>query len=351
MIEDILNNPLLEASFFNNTVQEYITFGFLFLVLSFVIFITKYIARRKLFSLVKKTEKLQIFLDALNKIRAPFYLFVSFYITISIIELPEILSKVLFLILVFWVPIKVILIGSQFVDFFLNTLLEKKANKGSIAMMRAIGNIIKGVLWVLEGIVVLSLLGVNVTGLVAGMGIGGVAVAFALQGILSDLFSSFSLYFDKPFLEGDFIVVNDTWGTVERIGIKSTRIRSIQGEEIIFSNKELTSVKVHNMGRMEKRRAEFNLGVTYETPTKKMEKIPQIVREIVDKEEDVTFDRIHFFNFGDFSLDYKLIYFVNSPDYRLFMDINERVLLNIKRAFEKESIDFAYPTKTIHLSK
>ena len=351
MINNILNDPFLEVTFFNNTVLDYITFAVLFIGLALSIFTAKYILRRKLFKLIKKEEKLQILLDVLNRIRLPFYLFVSFYVTVSVLELPPTVSRIIFLIFIIWASVKAVRIGTDFVDFLLDTILEKKASKGSVAMVRAMGNIAKGILWIFAGMVVLSLLGVNVTGMVAGMGIGGVAIAFALQGILSDLFSSFSLYFDKPFVEGDFVVIGDTWGTVERIGIKSTRIRSIQGEEVIFSNKELTSVKVHNMGRMKRRRAEFDMGVTYETPTKKMEKIPSIVQKIVEKEEEVTFDRIHFFNFGDFSLDYKLVYFVDSPDYMKFMDINERVLLNIKKAFEKEKIDFAYPTKTIHLSK
>ncbi len=351
IIKSFTSNPLWGFSFFNNTVVEYVIFISSVILLSLGFFVLKRFLLKKVPKLIKKKNYLQVFLDVLSRVRSPFYIFIALYISLPFLQLPELLLKVFFLALVFWAPIKVVTLLSLVVDFILSNFLEKKASEGSVAMIRATGNIAKGALWIFAGMIVLSLLGINVTGLMAGMGIGGIAIAFALQGILSDLFSSFSLYFDKPFIEGDFIVVNDTWGTVERIGIKSTRIRSIQGEEIILSNKELTSAKVHNMKRMTRRRAEFDIGITYETPTKKMEKINSIIKKIVDKENDATFDRLHFHNFGNFSLNYKLIYFVESPDFVLFMDINERVLLNIKRAFEKEGINFAYPTSTVRLVK
>ncbi len=351
MIENIFQNEIWSVSFFNNTTLEYFIFTLIFVFLSLAFFATKYILLRKIAKKVKDQKFLKVVIAIVEKIRSPFYAFISLYVALSYLEIPEILSKIFFYILIFWISYRVVIAGYQVIDFVLDKLIEKKANQGSKSMMRALGNITKGILWLFAGMVVLSILGVNVTGLVAGMGIGGIAVAFALQGILSDLFSSFSLYLDKPFTEGDFIVVGDTWGTVEKIGIKSTRIRALQGEEIIFSNKELTSAKVHNMKKMERRRAQFTLGVTYETPTKKMEKIPGIIKKIIEKEEIAEFDRINFMKFNDFSLDYDLVYFINSPDYKIFANTNERILLNIKKDFEKEGIDFAYPTKTIHLSK
>lgn len=351
MIENIFQNTIWKASFFDNTVLDYFIFALIFIFLVFAFFLTKYILLRKISKKVKEQRFLKVIIAIIEKIRSPFYSFVSFYIALSYLESPEILSKISFYILIFWTSYRIVIAGYQVIDFILDGLIEKKANQGSKSMMRAMGNIAKGVLWVFAGMTILSLLGVNVTGLVAGMGIGGIAVAFALQGILSDLFSSFSLYFDKPFVEGDFIVVGDTWGTVEKIGIKSTRIRAIQGEEIIFSNKELTTAKVHNMKKMEKRRAQFSLGITYETPTEKMKKIPAIIEKIIKKEDIAELDRINFINFNDFSLDYDLVYFINSPDYKIFVNTNERILLDIKKEFEKEKIEFAYPTKTIHLSK
>ncbi len=351
MIENILTDPLLQTHYFGNFLWEYVVFFAIFLFLSLGFFALKYVLFRKLSNYIKEQKIFNLFLQILDKIRSPFYIFVSFYIALSAIVIPELLSKIFFIIFVAWATYRGVIIGQQTVDFFLYKFVQKNVEKNSEAMIRALGNVAKGVVWVVGALIFLSIMGVNVTGFVAGMGIGGIAIAFALQNILSDLFSSFSIYFDKPFIEGDLIVVGEKWGTVEKIGIKSTRVRSLQGEEIIFSNKELTSAQVHNFRKMEKRRADFGIGVVYQTSTEKMEKIPEIVKSIVDKEEMTEFNRMHFNNFGDFSLDYLLVYYVNSPDYMVYMDVNQRVLLNIKKAFEKEGIEFAYPTKTIFLSK
>ncbi len=351
MIENIFAGSVWEVEYLGNALWEYVAFLSILLSLAFFVFLVKHFLFRRLSSRIKEKEIFNLFLDIVDKIRSPYYVFVSFYIALGVIEIPELLSRLFWIILVLWTVYRVVIVGYQFIDFFLDGYLKKQAESGNTAMIRAAGNIAKGILWLFAGLVVLSFLGVNVTGIVAGMGLGGVAVAFALQGILSDLFSSFSIYFDKPFVEGDFINVGDKWGTVEKIGIKSTRIRSIGGEEIVISNRDLTTAQVHNYRNMNRRRAEFAIGVVYETPIKKMEKIPQIIREIVEKEEIATFDRIHFRNFGDFSLDYILVYYIETRDYTIFLDTNQRVLLNIKRAFEKEGIEFAYPTKTIHLVK
>ncbi len=346
----IFSESFWKIEYFNNALWEYLVFLLIFLGLSFGFFLFKYIFYRKISAIIKEKKVFSLLLSILDKIRSPFYIFVSFYIALSSIVVPDILYRLFFLIFLFWTTYRAVIVGYQFIDFLLEEYIKKNVEKGSKAMVRALGNIAKGILWAFAFLVVLSILGVNVTGLVAGMGIGGAAIAFALQGILADLFSSFSIYFDKPFIEGDLIVVGGKWGTVEKIGIKSTRIRSLQGEEIVFSNKELTAAQVHNYRKMTQRRSEFKLGITYETPTQKMEKIPKMVKSIVDKEDLAEFGRIHFYNFGDFSLDYLLVYDIKSADYMTYMDINQKILLNIKKAFEKEEIEFAYPTKTIHLS-
>ncbi len=349
-MESLFLNTIWEVEYFENSLWEYGVFLAVFLILSLGFFLTKYFLFRKIAGRVKEQKIFKLFLQIIDKIRSPFYVFASFYVALFVIEVPDILFRGFGLFLLFWTAYRVVIIGYQFVDFFLDAYMKKQVEPGSSAMIRALGNITKGVLWVFAGLVVLSILGVNVTGLVAGMGLGGVAVAFALQGILSDLFSSFSIYFDKPFVEGDFIVVGDKWGKVEKIGIKSTRIRALQGEEVVISNRELTTAQVHNMRKMERRRSNFKLGVVYETPTKKMEMIPGIIKKNIEKEDLTTVDRIHFSAFNDFSLDYEVVFFVESRDYHLFMDINEKILLNIKRDFEKEKIEFAYPTKTIYLT-
>jgi small-conductance mechanosensitive channel len=201
------------------------------------------------------------------------------------------------------------------------------------------------------GIFIMSNLGFDVTSLVAGLGIGGIAVALALQSVLSDVFSSFSIYFDKPFQAGDFIIVGQHMGIVKHIGIKSTRIQTLQGEELIISNKELTSARVQNFKKMEKRRITFTFGVTYQTPVKKLKKIPEMVKEIVAKIELADLDRVHFRKYGDFSLNFEVVYYVKIPDYGKYMDTQQEINLALKERFEKEGIEFAYPTQTIFLNK
>ncbi len=289
----------------------------------------------------------RVLVEVMEKIRSPFYVFIAFYLSLSFIDIPEFLSSIFWIILVLWVTYRVVVVVHQFLDFGLRTYL-KRTEEEDEAMIRNLGNIGKAIVWIFAVLFVLSVFGIDITALVAGMGIGGIAVAFALQSILSDLFSSFSIFLDKPFTEGDFIIVGDKWGTVEKIGIKSTRVRALQGEEVVFSNKELTTAQVRNFGEMEYWRADFQIGIIYETETEKMKKIPEMVQDIVNNEEDVEFERMNFVNFGDFSLDHRLVYYVKNPSYREFLDINERILLNIKQKFEEEGIEFAYPTETVH---
>ncbi|MEX2008444.1 MAG: mechanosensitive ion channel family protein [Candidatus Spechtbacterales bacterium] len=206
-------------------------------------------------------------------------------------------------------------------------------------------------LWVLGILFVLQNFGLNVTSIIAGLGIGGIAIALAAQNILSDLFSSFSIAFDKPFEPGDFIVVGETSGTVQRIGLKTTRIQSLEGEEIILPNAQLTDARVQNYGRMEQRRVRFALGVEYATPQEKLRRIPDLVRSTVESANNTRFDRSHFKVFGDSALEFENVYYVRSGDYAEYMDINQEVLLNLNEALNREGIMVAFPTRTVHVAK
>jgi small-conductance mechanosensitive channel len=206
-------------------------------------------------------------------------------------------------------------------------------------------------LWGFGIIFILSNLGIEVTSLVAGLGIGGVAVAFALQGILSDLFSSFSLYFDKPFRIGDYIVIGEHSGTVEKIGIKTTRIRTLQGEELVVSNAELTSTRVQNFKRMQDRRISFNFGITYDTPKEKVEAVIDLAKEIFTPLTKARLDRVHFVKLGDSALIYDVVYYVESSDYTEYLDIQQVVNLGLMDVLAKEGIEFAYPTQTLFIKK
>ena len=209
----------------------------------------------------------------------------------------------------------------------------------------------KGCVWIIVVLLILDNLGINITALVTGLGIGGVAVALAIQNILSDLMASLSIVMDKPFEVGDFIVVGDNVGAVEKIGIKTTRLRSLSGEQLIFSNSDLLNSRIRNYKRMTERRILFSCGVVYNTPPEKLREIPELLKQIVTSQSGVRFDRAHFKNFGDSSLNFEIVYFVLSPDYNLYMNIQQAINLQIFERFAAERIEFAFPTRTVYLQR
>jgi small-conductance mechanosensitive channel len=206
------------------------------------------------------------------------------------------------------------------------------------------------VIWVGGFLFLIDNLGYDITTLVAGLGIGGIAIALAAQTILGDLFSYLVIFFDKPFEIGDFIVVEDKMGTVEYIGIKTTRLRTLGGEQLICSNTDLTNSRVHNYKRMQERRVVFGLGVIYGTRAAQLKIIPKLIRDIIESIDGTRFDRAHFKSFGDFSLNFEVVFYVLSADYNRYMDIQEAINTQIFEVFEKEEIEFAFPTQTLFMN-
>jgi small-conductance mechanosensitive channel len=217
--------------------------------------------------------------------------------------------------------------------------------------MSMLGWVLRVAVWSILVFTALDTLGFDITALVAGLGIGGVAVALAAQAVLGDLVASLSIVFDRPFLRGDFIVVDDKMGTVENIGIKTTRLRSLSGEQLIFSNNDLLQSRIRNFKRMQERRVEFRIGVIYQTPAEQLERIPQTIRQIVESQPGTRFDRAHFKEFGDAALIFETVYFVLSADYNTYMDVHQAISIALVRRFERERIEFAYPTQTIFLRR
>jgi len=312
------------------------------------------IARLQTLSKKTSTDLDDIVIDALSSVRMWVYGLVAAYASLSMFALPEWFAIGLAAIVYAAVVWQVIAIALCFVRYGTKRLLEKDQDEDGTVDPNAttaanlINLIAKIVLYVLGALFVLSNLGVEVTSLIAGLGIGGVAVAFALQGVLSDLFASFSIYFDKPFRIGDFIVVGSDMGTVEKIGIKSTRLRTLQGEELVISNAELTTARVQNFKKMRERRVVIEFGITYETAPEKVRAVDGIVKNIVENIAQLRFDRVHFKSFGDSALIFEVVYYVESDDYVLYMDTREAFNLALLDAFTKEGIAFAYPTQTIY---
>jgi len=178
-----------------------------------------------------------------------------------------------------------------------------------------------------------------------------VAVALALQNVLGDVFASLSIVLDKPFVLGDFLIMGEYVGSVENIGLKTTRIRSLSGEQLVFSNNDLLNSRIRNYGRLLERRILFTIGVTYQTPREQVVQIPEMIRKAVEDQERARFDRSHFKSYGDFALIFETVYFVLGPEYNLYMDIQQAINLSIHAQFEEEGIEFAYPTQTLLLVK
>ena len=224
-----------------------------------------------------------------------------------------------------------------------------QVDPGRATSTAALGFIVRVVVWAVFVLMILDNLGFNITTLVASLGIGGIAVALAVQNILGDLFASLSIVLDKPFVIGDFIVVGDSLGTVEYVGLKTTRVRSLSGEQIIFSNADLLNSRIHNLRRMETRRIVFSVGVTYGTSEELLRTLPGEIAQIVKAQERVTFDRAHFKGFGASSLDIEVVYIVNSSEYGVYMDVQQEIYLQIYRRFGELGADFAFPTQTLHV--
>ena len=215
--------------------------------------------------------------------------------------------------------------------------------------VRFLGFLLRLILWVLVGLVALDTAGVEITALVAGLGVGGIAVALAVQNVLGDLFASLSIVLDKPFVIGDFIIVGDLMGTVEHIGMKTTRVRSLSGEQLVFSNNDLLNSRIRNYKRMAERRALFRFGVTYQTSKEQLARIPELVREIIEDRDETRFDRAHFATYGDSSLDFEVVYYMLVPDYNAYMDTQQAINLELFGRFEELGIEFAYPTRTVYV--
>lgn len=352
---------LLSLEFFNNTIQEYLIFlGILFgLIIVFVIFKSIIVHRLKKVAGLTKTEYDDALIKIIQKISWLFYFILALFVASKYLVLGDLYSKIIyyiFVIILVWQIIKSIQVG---LDFLIEQYIIKKNKENDddeedgpdVHKIAMFTKLIKIIIWIVGGLLIVSNLGFNITSLIAGLGVGGIAIALAAQNILEDIFASFSIYLDQPFKIGDYIVVGDKMGTVKKIGIKTSRITSLQGEEIIISNKELTNAHIQNYKKMEERRINFSLGITYETSNDKLKKIPALVEKAVNSVKDCRFERAVWKSFGDYSLGFDIVFYYPNNDYTEYLLAQEQINLLIKDFFEKEGIDFAYPSQTIFLNK
>lgn len=348
-IEKILNFTILE-----NSVSRYIiticvfTLGMLIIKL----IIRRVVCRLKILS-EKTISKFDDFLvNLLNDVAVPLSYCLVVYLALKSFALPEKAEKVFNYLILGIIVFFAVKVAMAFIGYGFTVYLKKQ--KGDVDLeksMQGIMAVIRIGIWAGAVIFFLDNLGFKITAIIAGLGIGGVAVALAAQTILKDLFSYFCILFDHPFKAGDFIIVGDFMGTIEHIGIKTTRIRSLGGEMLVFSNSDLTDSRLRNYKLMERRRVVFKIGVVYQTPLSQLREIPRIIKDIIDNINDAAFDRAHFFAYGDFSLIFEVVYYVTGGDYNKYMDIQQAINFSIKEEFEKRKIEFAFPTQTVYLSK
>jgi len=340
----------LEYSFLGNTVEEYLIAVLILGAALVVLKLFRSFILKKLKLLAEKTptEWDNILIEIIQGIRPPFYVFLSFFIAIQSLQLPDQIQQGINYILLVWVIYLLAVAVITFIDHLVKRKIESEEEGQTQSALYLLGRIAKGVVWIAALLFILSNVGVDISSFVATLGIVGVAVALAVQNILMDLFSAFSIYFDKPFKVGDFVKVGDQMGTVEYIGIKSTRLRSLSGEQLVISNRELTTAQVHNYKHLEEWRTLLHFDLDYQTTQHKLEKVPEIVQEVVESIENARFDRAHFQEFGEWGLRFEVVYYVLSSQYVDFMDVKQQVLLELKKRFKKEKLEFAFPTRVIY---
>ncbi len=349
MFEEILHREYL-----GNEVSAYLISLAIFVVGLILVKVVDRIivGRAKKWAEKTKSELDDLFIGVIEKKVLPVLYFGAFYIAIQSLVLSETVKKIVQVAGVALLTVLGIRLLTSLIYFALERYWEAKAvEEERKKSLRRLLPIVKVALWGIGVVFILDNLGFRISAVVAGLGIGGIAVALAAQAVLGDLFSYFAILFDKPFEIGDFIIIEDYMGTIEHIGIKTTRIRSLSGEQLVFSNTDLTGSRIRNYKRMAERRVVFRIGVVYQTPLEQMKEIPGIIKGIVEGIPEARFDRCHFFNYGDFSLDVETVYYVLTGDYNKYMDVQQEINLKIGEEFEKRGIVFAYPTRTLFIEK
>jgi small-conductance mechanosensitive channel len=349
-----LMHEFLAYSIFGNAVSEYLASLGLFLGGIAIVYVFKryVLARLKKWASSTETRVDDLLVRAIEKSVVPAVYLGVFYISLHTLALSAEFKSGLRMAAIIAVTVLAVRAIISAVNIGLESYLKNSVlSDGSEKQLKGIRGLVNFAIWATALVFLLDNMGVKISAVVAGLGVGGIAVALAAQAVLGDMFGYFVIFFDKPFEIGDFIVVGDKMGAVEYIGIKTTRIRAIGGELLIFSNKDLTNSRVHNFKKMEKRRVVFKLGVIYQTPSEKLKAIPALVRSIIEDQQDATFDRGHFASYGDSSLDFEFVYYVTGADYAKYMDIQQAINLEIFETFEKQKIEFAYPSQTLFINK
>ena len=344
---------ILEWQFYHNSLQAWAIAGTVFVVIGAVLFTARTLLARRLAKVAAKTATTadDAIVDLLRRTRYFFIITAAVAGATLFLELPTralAVGRVLGTIALF---LQIAIWGNGLITFWFRNYAERKADTdlSSRTTVAAFSFVARLILWIMLALLALSALGYDIRTLIAGLGVGGIAIALAVQNVLGDLFAALAIVLDKPFVVGDAISVDTMTGTVENIGLKTTRIRSVNGEQLIFSNADLLKSRIRNFKRMQERRVVLTIGVSYDTPPDTVARIPSMLRDAVEAQEQVRFDRSHFMSYGESALNFETVYFVLTADYLVYANINQAVNLAVFRRFATEKVAFAFPTRTINV--
>ena len=345
-------NEILERTFYHNTVLDYIIAAGIIL---FGIIIINVFKRTVLTRLQRLTEHTNTSIDnyvveGVERFGLPALYVTVFFAALNYLVLSQKLVNILRIAVTIAVTVLVIRFISYAILYMLRGYVRKQTNgEEKVKQLGGLMLLINVMIWFVGFVFLFDNMGYDVTTVIAGLGIGGIAIALAAQNILGDLFNYFVIFFDRPFEVGDFVIVDNKMGVVEYVGIKTTRLKSLSGEQLVFSNSDLTGSRLHNYKRMQRRRVLFKIGVTYQTSLRDVKEIPVIIKSIVQAQKLTEFDRSHFSAYGDSSLDFETVFYVLSSEYNVYMDIQQAINLRIFEEFQMRGIEFAYPTRMLYV--
>lgn len=335
----------LTHSYWGNTVQDYlIALGIVIVGLVIVQILFRRVLLKRLENWASQSESHidDKIVYGIEKFGVPILTYALIYWAINSLTLSPKAAKVIDVATAVVIAYFIIRMISAVIQQMITSSIRKQENgETKIKQVGGLMIIINAVIWILGLLFLLDNLGYNVSTILAGVGIGGIAIALAAQNIVGDLFNYFVIFFDKPFEVGDSINVDDKNGTIEYIGLKTTRLRSLAGEQIIIANSDLTKSRVHNFKRQESRRIAFTLNVQYQTDSEKLRTLPSLIRSIIEEHDNTRFDRAHFARFSEYALVFEIVYFVTTANYAVYMDIQQSINLKIIDAFKKAGINFS----------
>ncbi len=353
-LPDLINNALHDAHILLSPIVGQVIAAVVFFILALIAGWVVYHVFEHYFSRWAKRTATTLDDEIIKNTKRPIYYFVillGFYYAVQqlafLLAYAPFISELFFIAEVFLVAFIVTRIINVLVSWYAERITKQGKRKVSSNILLIFKKLLHVFVYIGAFLYLLYVYHVDLSGAVVGLGVTGIAIAFALQSILGDVFSAFSIYFDRPFEIGDYVIIGQYEGTVTHISMKSTRIKLLQGEELVVSNKEITGGSIRNFKKMDIRRVIFTIGVTYQTPLESLKKIPALLTDIISGFDQVEFERVHLKQFGQFSLNFEIAYVMKTPDYVKYLDTQQAMFFKILETFEHERIELAYPTQTV----